>query len=189
MPKSDMTKEVDARTNMKVPRLDMDVKTEEDYAALREAFAKIPPTPVLVNVEDIESVELPGRKYEWLLKSEQSAGMIAIHRLTLYPGFKANEHNHVKEGEFFYVLEGQVDFTIGNKQMIGGPGTFGYAPPMGTHAFKPFGDKPAVLLHWNTPGGHERMPESMAKLNKQGDVTQEERRRLQKVHEYIFHDD
>jgi len=187
MAKSEVTVAVDALTNTPVRKLEWDVNTEEDYRKLREEFAKMPKTPVLLNVEDAEREELPGRRYDWLLRSEQSGGTIALHRITLYPDFDAADHNHVQEGEFFYVLEGEVDFTIGNKRMIGGPGTFGYAPPMGTHAFKPVGGKPAVLLHWNMPGGHERMAEGMAKLSRSGDQTPESKKRVQEVHEYHFH--
>lgn len=188
MGKSEVTKEIDARTNQPVPRLEWKVETPDDYKRLREAFTKIPPTPVLVHVDEVESEEGYGRKYNWLLRPEQSAGQIALHLLTLYPGFHVTDHNHVSEGEYFYVIEGEVELTIGNQQRIAGPGTFGYAPPMATHAFKPIGDKPAVLLHWNVPGGHERLPEAMVQLIKSGKDAPEARKRLQVTHEYIFHD-
>lgn len=187
--KSEITRQVDQLTNKPVPTLEWEIKSEDDYRRLRDAFAKMPKTPVLMNVADAERENLKGRSYDWLLKSEQSGGTIALHRITIYPGFHATDHNHVQEGEFFYVLEGEVDITVGNKRIIGGPGTFAYVPPMASHAFKPAGDQPAVMLHWNMPGGHERLASGMAKLAESGDTSPEAKRRIQEAHEYFFHED
>ena len=187
--KSDATRQVDSLTNKPVPPLEWEIKTPEDYQRLRAEFAKMPMTPVLTNVADVEREDLKGRSYDWLLKSEQSGGTIALHRITIYPGFHATDHNHVQEAEFFYVLEGEVDITVGNQRIVGGPGTFAYSPPLATHAFKPAGDKPAVMLHWNSPGGHERLASGMAKLAKSGESSPDAKRRTQEAHEYFFHED
>ena len=187
--KSDTTRQVDALTNQPVASLDWDIKSPEDYQRLRAEFAKMPMTPVLTNVANVEREDHKGRSYDWLLKSEQSGGTIALHRITLYPGFHATEHNHVQEAEFFYVLEGEVDITVGNQRIVGGPGTFAYVPPFATHAFKPAGDTPTVMLHWNSPGGHERLTSAMVKLAASGETSAEVKRQTQEAHEYFFHED
>jgi mannose-6-phosphate isomerase-like protein (cupin superfamily) len=190
MEKSEKTKEVDARTNLPVPKLEFEVHSPEDYAKLREKFRKMPPTPVLVHVDDVEREEFPelGRRYDWLLRSEQSGGSIVLHRITIFPPFHATDHNHISEGEFFYVLEGEAEITVGNQTTGGGPGTFAYVPPFCTHAFRPLGDQPCRILHWNIPGWHERLTDEMTRLKKAGHLTPETRRHAQESHEFFFHE-
>jgi quercetin dioxygenase-like cupin family protein len=189
MPKSETTKEVDARTNQPVPRLDWEVRSPEDYAKLREAFRQMPPTPVLTHVDDVEVEDFPerGRRYDWLLRSEQSGGTIVVHRITIQPPFHATDHNHISEGEFFYVLEGLLEITIGNETRIGGPGTFAFAPPHATHSFKPAGDQPCKILHWNMPGGHERLTDAITTLQDSGQMNTGTRRAAEVSHEFFFH--
>ena len=54
--------------------------------------------------------------------------------MILGPGFDAGRHHHPMEEEFFYILQGQLEMTIGTKSGVFGPGTLAYAPPHATHA-------------------------------------------------------
>jgi quercetin dioxygenase-like cupin family protein len=45
-------------------------------------------------------------------------------------------HIHSHEDEFWYVLEGEVRFTIGDDTFTGGPGTFAYIPRGVAHTFQ-----------------------------------------------------
>jgi quercetin dioxygenase-like cupin family protein len=136
---SETTDEVDARTNQPVEPLQFDVNSHDDYLRLREAFSRLPKIPTLLRPEEQPTAMAPHRSYSWLLTSEQSGGSIVLHVLTIEPGFHATEHHHPAEEEFFFVLEGELEVTIGNRTAIGGPGTFAYAPPGCTHAFRPRG--------------------------------------------------
>jgi quercetin dioxygenase-like cupin family protein len=133
--KSRQTDDVDARTNKHVPQLNWPVHTHADYIALHEELTNLPPTPRLVHVDEVPVTSAPGRTYEWLISSEQSGGSIVLHRLTLQPGFVAEHHNHIAEEEFFYVLDGELELTIGTETRIAGPGSMGYAPPFAPHSF------------------------------------------------------
>jgi mannose-6-phosphate isomerase-like protein (cupin superfamily) len=174
--------ETDARTNQPVEPLAFDVDSHEDYLRLRETFAQMPKIPMLINVADAPVAGGPNRRYNWLLTSEQSGGSIALHVLTVEPGFTASDHHHSDEEEFFFVLDGEIEITVGNKTTIGGPGTFAYVPPFATHAFKPHGGKPCRILHWNSPGGHERLAQGMQRRAADG-------RKVREDHEYFFHQD
>jgi quercetin dioxygenase-like cupin family protein len=189
MAKSEKTDEINSRTNQRVSAMPWNVTNHDDYETLRTKLAELPKIPTLVNVNDAETTTAPGRTYNWLLTSEQSGGSIAIHRMTLEPGFVAADHHHPAEEEFFFVLEGELEITIGNTTRIAGPGTFGYAPPHSTHAFKTHGDKPCKVLHWNSPGGHERVGAALKKLEQDGRTTGPERHETFKNHDYIFHDE
>jgi mannose-6-phosphate isomerase-like protein (cupin superfamily) len=149
----------------------------------------MPKIPTLLRPEEAPTATAANRSYNWLLTSEQSGGSIVLHVLTVEPGFWAKEHHHPAEEEFFFVLEGELEVTIGNKTVIGGPGTFAYAPPGCTHAFRPHGGKSCKLLHWNSPGGHERLAVAQKRLAGDGDpVTPEVQRKVMEDHDYVFHD-
>jgi mannose-6-phosphate isomerase-like protein (cupin superfamily) len=124
----------------------------------------------------------------WLLSSEESGGSIALHVLTVEPGFVASDHHHSSEEEFFFVLDGEIEITVGNKTAVAGAGTFAYVPPFATHAFKPHGDRPCRILHWNSPGGHERLGATLQRLARSGHTSADEGRKLRENHEYFFHE-
>ncbi len=45
-------------------------------------------------------------------------------------------HAHTREAEIWYVLEGEITFTIGDEKMTAGPGTFAYIPQNVPHTFQ-----------------------------------------------------
>jgi len=45
-------------------------------------------------------------------------------------------HAHTREDEVWYVLEGEIAFTLGEEVIIGGPGTFVYIPRNTPHTFQ-----------------------------------------------------
>lgn len=49
-------------------------------------------------------------------------------------------HVHSHEAEIWYILEGEIRFTIGDETRVGGPGTFAYIPPHVPHTFQVVSD-------------------------------------------------
>ena len=45
-------------------------------------------------------------------------------------------HAHSHEDELWYILEGEIAFTIGDKTLTGGPGTVAYIPKNVPHTFQ-----------------------------------------------------
>src|SRR3712207_6207516 len=45
-------------------------------------------------------------------------------------------HAHSREDEIWYVLEGEIAFTIGDETRVGGPGAFVYIPRNEPHTFQ-----------------------------------------------------
>jgi mannose-6-phosphate isomerase-like protein (cupin superfamily) len=45
-------------------------------------------------------------------------------------------HAHSREDEIWYVLDGEIAFTIGDETVIGGPGSFVYIPRTVPHTFQ-----------------------------------------------------
>lgn len=45
-------------------------------------------------------------------------------------------HVHTREDEFWYILDGEIQFTIGDNTITGKPGTFAYIPKGVPHTFQ-----------------------------------------------------
>ena len=45
-------------------------------------------------------------------------------------------HAHTREEEIWYVLEGEITFTVGDQTWTGGPGSFAYIPRHVPHTFQ-----------------------------------------------------
>ena len=71
---------------------------------------------------------------------------------TLQPGQGVPPNSHPGDTESFYVIEGQVEFTIDGKTATHGPGSFVMIPDGALHAFEATGDTPARILVLNAPG-------------------------------------
>jgi mannose-6-phosphate isomerase-like protein (cupin superfamily) len=60
-------------------------------------------------------------------------------------------HTHSDHTDSFYVLEGEVEFTVEGRTFTGGPGTFVSAPPGVEHTFGKPGTGYARLLNIHAP--------------------------------------
>jgi quercetin dioxygenase-like cupin family protein len=61
-------------------------------------------------------------------------------------------HVHSREDEIWYVLEGEIAFTIGNDVQTGGPGTYVYIPRGVAHTFQVVSER-ARWFGLGTPAG------------------------------------
>jgi quercetin dioxygenase-like cupin family protein len=100
------------------------------------------------------------------------------------PGFAGpGLHQQPAMAHAFYVLEGQVRFSVDNAETIAEPGTFVYVPANVTHSFGSGGDSPARCLEINVPGGFERYYTDLAKAFAPGtSIDPELLRGLQRQH-------
>jgi len=74
--------------------------------------------------------------------------------MTFRPGFEGvDPHTHPDHVDAFYVLEGQVEFSVGGNPRVAGPGTFVAAPPGAVHGFGLAGPEPIRMLNLHAPPG------------------------------------
>ncbi|MBI1662122.1 MAG: cupin domain-containing protein [Nitrosopumilus sp.] len=66
-------------------------------------------------------------------------------------------HIQTREHEGFYVLEGEVSFTVDQKEIIAPQGTFLNIPPNVIHSFKNNTNQLAKILVILAPGGLENL--------------------------------
>lgn len=88
-----------------------------------------------------------GDKYTVLASGDQTAGAYLLIEAVVPPGGGPPPHFHTREEESFYVLDGEITFTIGDRTIVGTPGT--------PHAFKNCSGSPSRMLILCTPAGFE----------------------------------
>ena len=74
--------------------------------------------------------------------------------MTFRPGFEGvDPHIHRDHADCFYVLEGEIEFRVGDEPRVAGPGTFVAAPPGAVHGFRHAGPEPIRFLNLHAPPG------------------------------------
>jgi quercetin dioxygenase-like cupin family protein len=96
-----------------------------------------------------------GDKYVMLATGEQTNGAYMLAEATVPPGGGPPPHYHTREEESFYVLEGEMTFTVGDRTITGRPGDFVQIPRGTPHAFKNETSAPARMLIQCVPAGFE----------------------------------
>ncbi len=100
-----------------------------------------------------------GPKLAWFtsditLKASDPA--VGVTEVGMTPGEEPPMHVHSRESEWFYLLDGEVTFYVGDEVFKGVPGSFVSFPNGIPHTFAMDSDS-ARFLVFNTPGGFERM--------------------------------
>jgi quercetin dioxygenase-like cupin family protein len=67
------------------------------------------------------------------------------------PSFEVPPHRHDDHADSFYVLEGEVEFTLEDEVVRAGPGTWVSAPPGTLHGFRNPGSGRARVLNVHAP--------------------------------------
>jgi quercetin dioxygenase-like cupin family protein len=103
-----------------------------------------------------------GDRYLMLATGEQTGGAYCLAEAFVPPGGGPPPHYHTREEEAFYVLEGEVTFTVDGKTVLGMPGTFVQIPRGTPHAFKNRSSAPARMLIQCSPAGFEKFMAAFA---------------------------
>lgn len=103
------------------------------------------------------TVAVVGDVYRFLATSEDTNGKYALWEALVPPGGGPPPHVHSREEEGFYILEGEITFTMGDKRIVASAGTFANMPVGMPHSFKNESGKPAKMLISVAPAGVEKM--------------------------------
>jgi mannose-6-phosphate isomerase-like protein (cupin superfamily) len=69
-------------------------------------------------------------------------------------------HAHPNEDDSFYMLEGQLVFTVDGEEIVAGAGTFVLVPPGVSHSFRNRRDSVARFVNVHAPAGFDRRLEA-----------------------------
>ncbi|HSK11522.1 MAG TPA: cupin domain-containing protein [Vicinamibacterales bacterium] len=98
----------------------------------------------------------PGDRYTFLVTGEESGGAYFVMEALVPPGGGPPPHIHSREDETFYLVEGQIEFLLGDKTITAGPGDFVNVPRGTVHRFTNTGTATARLVLTFTPAGIEK---------------------------------
>jgi quercetin dioxygenase-like cupin family protein len=97
----------------------------------------------------------PGDHYTFLVTGEESGGAYFAMEALVPPGGGPPPHIHTREDETFYLLEGNVEFVLGEEAIVAGPGDFVNVPRGIVHRFQNTGTETARMILTFTPAGIE----------------------------------
>jgi mannose-6-phosphate isomerase-like protein (cupin superfamily) len=76
--------------------------------------------------------------------------------IEIAPGHQLEEHVHADEDDAFYIVEGEMTFSLGGEVIAAPPGTFVLVPPGVAHGFGNDGAVPVRMLNIHAPAGFDR---------------------------------
>jgi quercetin dioxygenase-like cupin family protein len=98
----------------------------------------------------------PGDHYTFLVTGEESGGAYFAMEALVPPGGGPPPHIHSREDETFYLIEGEIEFQLGDETVTAGPGDFVNVPRGTVHCFRNAGTGSARMVLTFTPAGMER---------------------------------
>jgi quercetin dioxygenase-like cupin family protein len=98
-----------------------------------------------------------GDVYRFLATGEETNGKYALFEALVPPGGGPPPHVHSREEEGFYVLDGEITFTVNGERVVAKAGTFANMPVGTPHGFRNESDRPARMLISVAPAGLEQM--------------------------------
>jgi quercetin dioxygenase-like cupin family protein len=101
-----------------------------------------------------QSVWYSGWLLTFLATGQDTRGQFALTEQVARKGNVPPRHIHHREDEAFYVLEGEMTFSIGERTIKAVPGTMVFAPRDVPHSFTIDSEQVRILV-LNTPAGIE----------------------------------
>lgn len=96
---------------------------------------------------------------------EDTGGTFEVFEGEFPAGLEFPMHVHRNSDEAFYVLDGEVENTLGDRTVTATAGTFLYAPRGTRHGFHNKAASPTRILFWQMPGpGMEKALEELSAL-------------------------
>jgi quercetin dioxygenase-like cupin family protein len=102
----------------------------------------------------------PGDHYTFLVTGAESGGAYFAMEALVPPGGGPPPHIHRREDETFYLIEGQIEFVLGEDRITAGPGDFINVPRGTVHCFHNTGTATARMVLTFTPAGMEHFFEA-----------------------------
>ncbi|VTT99470.1 Cupin 2 conserved barrel domain-containing protein OS=Rhodopirellula maiorica SM1 GN=RMSM_07308 PE=4 SV=1: Cupin_2 [Gemmataceae bacterium] len=114
-------------------------------------------TPTIRKPGEGRVLAVAGDVYRFLATGKETNGKYAMWEALVPPGGGPPPHTHSREEESFYVLEGEITFTVNGERIVAPAGTFANMPVGTPHAFKNESARPARMIISVAPAGVEEM--------------------------------
>src|SRR5262252_5031599 len=120
--------------------------------------------PLLVEREGGRKMNVLGIPMVLRLHGRDTANILGAVESHDVPGGGPPLHIHHREDETFQILEGEYEWTVGDKKFVARQGATVFAPRGIAHTYRYLGQKPGRLLCVITPAGFEDFFEEIDKL-------------------------
>lgn len=94
-----------------------------------------------------------------------TAGSISVHEGVLEPGVEIPRHVHDEADQLLYIVEGELEVTVGEDNFVAQAGDLVSQPHGVAHGFANHGDLPARVLEVTAGDSFERLTLAAARSN------------------------
>lgn len=108
--------------------------------------------PILSVQGQDTNIGFPGSDIFHRAKSTDTAGTFSAIELVTQPGQGVMVHVHEHEDELVYVVDGEIEVTLGDQTLTATAGILALLPRGIPHGFTNIGDKPSRVLDVILPG-------------------------------------
>jgi mannose-6-phosphate isomerase-like protein (cupin superfamily) len=102
----------------------------------------------LNDIIPVTTVHNIGEKFVFLKQQDTETLLTQFAYGKLMPGEDVEEHLHPTMEEYFYFINGEGEYTIGNDVFSIKPATFFRIPANTKHALKPTGAQPLLFVYF-----------------------------------------
>lgn len=110
--------------------------------------------PRIATADGAEAIRPFGIDMKVLIGGEHTGGTFSAIAAEIKPGEGPPLHLHRDRDEYFYVLEGTYQLSVGDTEATVGPGALVFVPRGTAHAFKNIASSAGKLLEWTIPGSN-----------------------------------
>jgi len=108
--------------------------------------------PVVAAPGDEVRLNIGGSQLVRRIRSEDTDGAFSVVEFVSQPGEGVGMHTHDNEDELVYLLEGEIEVTVGQSTMTATAGTSALLPKGIPHGYSNTGSTPSRLLAVLMPG-------------------------------------
>ena len=148
--------------------------TTLDKAQQKAKDDKFDQQPVVVLPDSGERLNIAGSQTFHKIKSKDTNGVFSVMEFVTPPGKGVALHVHEREDELVYLLEGEIEVTLGNQKMKAIPGVMALLPRGIPHGFTNVGNKSSRLLDTILPGQFDNYFVELAALYATGNPSEKQ---------------
>jgi quercetin dioxygenase-like cupin family protein len=130
--------------------------------------------PIVVLPKSGDELNIAGSQTFHKIKSKDTKGVFSVMEFVTPPGKGVALHVHEREDELVYLLDGEIEVTLGDQKMKAVPGVMALLPRGIPHGFTNIGNKPSRLLDTILPGLFDNYFVELAALFAAGDPSEEQ---------------
>ena len=130
--------------------------------------------PLVVLPEGGDRLNIPGSEFVHKIKSSDTDNVFSMIVIITQPGKGVDLHVHENEDELVYLLQGEIEVTLGDQKMLAVPGVTALLPRGIAHGFTNVGDTPSIIIDTILPGRFDNYFAELSGLYKKGEPSQNE---------------